>query len=199
MYAVLDELLKTSACLLRWLDLLTEMETQEAAPERFWTESIVDEESLRIRKLVEALTDLICFRRTNEDAYYQHFLLLRDLNEARGTQEDLRVFYACPSLNVGARVDRLAGEVAHLESSGSVDLNAAWYLPPVAGPRSPQQLAGIRPGGYLASTRARLRAALPLADAPERLALGVSYDRLLTRVSRGHPLYAERAGSQRRR
>jgi hypothetical protein len=70
-----------------------------------------------------------------------------------------------------------------------VDLQAAWYLPPVRGPRTPQprtpqQLTAIRPGGYIASMRSRLRSALPDAEAHERLSLGVSYDRLFTRVSR---------------
>jgi hypothetical protein len=97
MYAVLDELQKAGACLFRWLKLLEEMEAPDAEADRFWTESIAEEESLRIRKLVEALTDLICFRRTNEDDYYRHLLLLRDLDAARGTQQDLRLFYAVPA------------------------------------------------------------------------------------------------------
>lgn len=183
-YAVLDEVLKASASILRWLDLLKNMEEPEAMVDRFWTESIADEQSLRIRKLVEVLIDLICFQRTNDDPFYRHFLLLIRLVSVRGTQEDLDLFYACPSENVAAQVKDLASQAAELERSGAVDVGAAWYLTGVSTARTAEDLASMWPGSHIASTRARLRAALPHAEPHERLALGVSYDRLFSRVSR---------------
>src|SRR4051812_35923688 len=84
-YSVADELLATSVAILRWLQLLIDMEKPGQESARFWTQSILDEQNARVRKLVEVLIDLICFRETNEDPYYRHLMLLHELGEVRGT------------------------------------------------------------------------------------------------------------------
>ena len=134
--------LATSAAILRWLELLEKMEEDGQDSVSFWTESILDEQNGRIRKLVEALMDLICFRETNEDAYFRHLLLLRYLNRARGTQNDLKDFYACPNRNIEAQVERAAEEISDLESSGRLELARCWYKKGPPNPSAATVLAG---------------------------------------------------------
>jgi len=53
-------------------------------------ESILDDQSVWTRKLVEALIASICFEDANEDGYYRHYLLLSAPGERRATANDLR-------------------------------------------------------------------------------------------------------------
>jgi hypothetical protein len=182
MYSVADELMAASAAVFRWLELLEKMEEPGATSDRFWTESIADEQSFRIRKLVEILTDLINFRQTNEQPYYRHMLLLKDLRAARSTQRDLLQFYACPNENIASQVRRLAEDSAAVEAAGDIDLADCWYLPRKT-PMSAAALATVSPGRVFSSARDRLKTALKQASADEKLALGISYDRLYARVS----------------
>lgn len=182
LYSVADELMAAGAAVFRWMELLEKMEKPDAETDRFWTESIGDEQSFRIRKLVEILTDLINFRDTNEQPYYRHMLLLKDLRAARSTQQDLSQFYACPNENIASQVKRLAEDSAAVEASGEINLADCWYLTRRR-PMSPVDLASVSPGRVFASARDRLKSALHGASADEKLALGISYDRLYGTVS----------------
>ena len=182
-YSATQLVLATSASILRWLELLEKMEEDGQESASFWTESILDEQNGRIRKLAEALMDLICFRDTNEDGYFRHLLLLRELNRARGTQNDLRDFYACPNRNIQAQVERAANEISELEASGALELERCWYKRGAANPSSATSLAVAAPGQLIASARSRLMKALGAAEGHEKLALGMSYDRLYSRTS----------------
>lgn len=182
LYSVADELMAAGAAVFRWLELLEKMEKPDATSDRFWTESIADEQSFRIRKLVEILTDLISFRETNEQGYYRHMLLLKDLRAARSTQQDLSQFYACPNENIASQVKRLADDTAAVEASGEIDLADCWYLARKT-PMSAAALSRVSAGRVFASARDRLKAALRRASADEKLALGISYDRLYGTVS----------------
>ncbi len=46
------------------------------------------EQALHIRRLTEILVDLINFSQTNSNAYYDHYLLYRELAEHRARQDD---------------------------------------------------------------------------------------------------------------
>jgi hypothetical protein len=182
LYSVADELMAAGAAVFRWMELLEKMEEPDAKTDRFWTESIADEQSFRIRKLVEILTDLINFRDTNEQPYYRHMLMLKDLRAARSTQQDLSDFYACPNANIASQVTRLANDTAAVETSGEIDLADCWYLTRQT-PMSAEALARVPPGRVFSSARDRLKTALRRASADEKLALGISYDRLYGTVS----------------
>jgi len=182
LYSVADELMAAGAAVFRWMELLEKMEKPYAKSDRFWTESIAAEQSFRIRKLVEILADLINFRGTNEQSYYRHMLLLKDLRAARSTQQDLAQFHACSNENISSQVKRLADDAAAVEASGEIDLADCWYLTRRA-PISADELAHVSPGRVFSSARDRLKAALRRASADEKLALGISYDRLYGTVS----------------
>jgi hypothetical protein len=133
LYAVLDEIQKAATAILRWGELFEGDETRSDTPEdaqveRIVFEAVLNEESLWTRKLVEALTTLICFQTTNEAGYYQHYLLLSSLRERRATADDLASFYACPNRNIKASVARLSEELADLEASCELDFDKTWYL-----------------------------------------------------------------------
>jgi hypothetical protein len=121
---------KGGDCLLQWTELFKGDPEDFAAddPEdRVILASVRDDQGLRIRKLIEVLVYAICFSETNEPAYYEHYLLLRALNDLRATQVDLNDFYACPSHNLDWSIARVSRALAELEAGSAVDLDRAWY------------------------------------------------------------------------
>ena len=188
LFAVLDEIQKAATAILRWAELFEGGETRSGTPEDAQVERIVfeaalNEESLWTRKLVEALTTLICFQTTNEAAYYRHYLLLSSLRERRATADDLASFYACPNRNIEASVARLSEELAELEASGELDFEKTWYLAR-SRPATADELKRVSPGRVFSSERQRLTKALSVCTASEKIVLGFSYDRTFGRASR---------------
>jgi hypothetical protein len=187
-YAVLDEIQKAATAILRWAELFQGSQTksdtpEEAHVERMVFEAVLNEQSLWTRKLVEALTTLICFQTTNEPAYYRHYLLLSALRERRATADDLAHFYACPNRNIEASVARLAEEAAELEASGALDFQRTWYLARTR-PALADELKRVHPGRVFSTERRRLTKALSVCSASEKIVLGFSYDRTFGRASR---------------
>lgn len=182
-YKVLDEVQKTGVAIIRWAELLGEKPEEKGNGEedeqvrRVILESVSEEQSLRLRKLIETLINLICFEQTNENDYYRHFLLLTDLDYYLSMQQDLREFHACPSGNVAESIKHTIEWASQLEGS-SVDPGKCWYL----GNRKPLVQKKLK-GGIFSSLRSRLREALPLATPEEKLALGLTYH-LFGEVSR---------------
>jgi hypothetical protein len=91
LYGVLDELQKSGIAISHWVELLgpgqdfSALETMDQI-ERVILTSVLDDQSLRMRKLVETLITLINFERTNEDDYYRHYLLLAELERQLSDQ-----------------------------------------------------------------------------------------------------------------
>jgi hypothetical protein len=184
-YAALDEVQKAGIALLQWTELFKGDPEDFAAddPEdRVILASVRDDQGLRIRKLIEVLVDAICFSETNEPAYYEHYLLLRALNDLRATQVDLNDFYACPSHNLDWSIARVSRALAELEAGTAVDLDRAWYRNE-RGSLTAERAAALSPGRVLTSTRRRLKRAARVADADELLVLGFSYDQHFGQVS----------------
>ncbi len=139
-------------------------------------ERSLDEQSFGTRKVIETLVDLACFSQTNDEPYYRHLLLLRELRERLSVQQDLSTFYGEESRNVEWSIGRIYAEIGELETN-EIDFSRVWYA---AGP-----LSGIprQPGRILTSVRSRLQTALPLMHAHERLLVGLSYARAYGTIS----------------
>lgn len=184
-FAALEEVQKAGIALLQWTELL-EDDYNDSVPadqeSRVILASFRDDQRLRIRKLIEILIDAICFSETNEQSYYRHYLLLRELRERRATQLDLEEFYACPSRNLKWSITRISAEIAELEANSDISLDQAWYRV-TCPPLSAERAATRRPGQILTTTRQRLKRAVQLADPGELLVLGFSYDQLFGQVS----------------
>jgi hypothetical protein len=192
LYGILDEVQKSATAILRWDELLEGTEGPGAVDAdseedrqvlRVVLEATRDEQSMWIRKLVEALGTLICFSTCDEAAYYRHFLLLSSLRERRAIALDLDRSYACPSRNLAFSIDQLAEEIAMLEASGAVAIERSWYVSRKT-PRSKDELNRVRVRDVLVSEAARTKTAFEHASADEALVLGISYDRIYGRASR---------------
>lgn len=180
LYGALDEIRQAGIAIMQWEDSLAP-NTPDATDDgvlRVILETFAADQSLRIRKLVEALVDLVSFSTTNENEYFRHLLLLQDLSDLRSTMVDLDEFYSAPSENLRSAAERTFEEIAEVE--GAVELARCWYRKePV-----PLRDAEVHPANILSSTRVRLRNALPCMTATEKAAIGLSYDRVFGEASR---------------
>lgn len=182
LYKVLDEVQKTGVEILQWVEFLsagpkeegvagqTKSEADDRHLNRVILEAIADDQSMRLRKLTETLVSLICFDRTDEDDYYRHYLLLSDLELYLSMEQDLREFHACPSRNLAQSIRRTIEWASQLEQS-TVVTSRCWYL----ADRRPLSDKKPKAGRIFSSFRSRLRTALPIATAEEKLAIGLSY------------------------
>lgn len=174
LYAVLDEIQKTGVAIRQWMEFLEDPgDGVEFNPEdqvhRMILESVLDEQDFRKRKLLEVLVDLVCFRRTNEQDYYRHYMLLQELRSSLTVQEDFRRFYGFTSRRLAANMEPEIEWVQQLEG-GAIDLAKCWYL------RHPRRLGNNpQPGQLFSSFRRRLTLALSEATEAEKLVLGLSY------------------------
>lgn len=174
LFAVLDEIQKTSVAIRRWMEFLQDsQEGQSVNPKdpirRVILESVLDEQDFRRRRLLEILVDLICFRATNEQDYYRHYMLLRQLQYGLTVREDFRRFYGFVSERLTASLDPEVEWIHQLEDR-SIESSRCWYR------RSQKNLGNSpRPGQLFSSFRYRLGVALPEATESERLVLGLSY------------------------
>ena len=171
LYAALDEIEKVGVAVMAWDEMIgNELIDPEDAPTRVILERTLNEQSFWTRKTLEVLIDLVCFSQTNEDPYYRHLLLLRDLSQHVSIQQDLTTFYSAPSRNVEWSINRVFEEIRELETN-KIDLGRVWYA------SRPLTAIPTGPSGLLTSARARLQTALPLMYPHEKLTAGLSYAR----------------------
>ena len=171
LYATLDEIEKLGIAVMGWDEIVGQEEIQAGdATTRVILERSLDEQSFWTRKTLEVLIDLVCFSQTNEDPYYRHLLLLRDLRRHFSIQQDLTTFYGAPSRNVEWSINRVYEEIRELEAN-DIDFARVWYA------RQPLAAVPTRPDGILTSVRGRLQMALPLMHPHEKLSIGLSYAR----------------------
>jgi hypothetical protein len=182
LYITLDEVKKASIHLMRLRDLLDEKDEKEEAPQqsaddsrldRLLNTSLLEEQQMRVRRLLEALVTLVLFSSTNEQPYYRHLLLLEDLNQSLSWNKDLETFWGQRSTNVDDHIRSQVQWIRQVE--GDVDLSSCWYLPeherkPI---KEPQKL---RPGYILSGFHSRFKEALPLMTDTERIVAGYTYD-----------------------
>lgn len=182
LYRVMDEVQKAAVALIRWKEVLEGDQGEDPVDEeqkqldRIILESLVDEQSLWVRKLLEVLINLINFDGTNSDEHYRHYLLYADLERTLSAAADLEEFYGCESRNLREGHSWTVDRIKKLESAG-ISREDCWYL-------TDKPLEHMRPGGVFTSIRKRIRLALPRADSTERMAIGLSYESVFSRMSR---------------
>jgi len=176
LYIALDEVKKTSIHLMRLRDLLDEKDTTRQFGktdriDRLLTTSVLEEQQMRVRRLLELLVTLILFSTTNEQSYYRHLLLLEDLEQSLSENNDLQEFWGQKSANINDHIMSQIQWIRQIESE--INLNLCWYLLN----RSPIQASNkLRPGYIMSNFRSRLREALPLMTDPERISAGYTYN-----------------------
>lgn len=177
LYIALDEVKKASIHLMRLREVLDEKEADKQKHAegnrlaRLVTTSILEEQQMRVRRLLELLVTLILFSTTNEQPYYRHLLLLEDLQQSLSENDDMQEFWGQRSANVDDHISRQIQWIKQIEAS--IDLSKCWYLPNRKPIQSPNKL---RPRQILSSFRSRLKEALSLMTDAERITAGYTYD-----------------------
>lgn len=174
LYGAADELCKGGTAVMRWGEFLSGPDDevaddlQERHINRLVLEAVLDEQRMWQRKLVEWLTNLICFSATNEQAYYRLFLASQAYDCALAELADLSTYYSCDSANTRVGLGWIRERVAR--DMPAVDPRKCWFLRREVFKKLPEQ-----PGRMFASMARRFSRAMKEASADERLCLGVSY------------------------
>lgn len=162
--------LQRAIAFLERFDALDEQERQNA----FYTldvEAFVAELSVWHRKLVEVLFRLVGFSKTNDVAYYYHYLSVVELEGLLFEQMEQRDFFGSSSEYRRREVDRLALRLGELTATGAVNLAQCWH---VAAASFENQLRK-RKAPLSANVKALAQFALRNAKPAERQALGYCY------------------------
>lgn len=181
-YGVLDEIEKAGTALIRYKEFLSnekkELEGKDRKDRitRNVLTAIFDEQMLWIRKLNEIFADTLNFLSTNENDYFRHYLLLKELDAFRKLDVDFITFYKCRNENIKYSIQRLEQDIKNIE--GGINLNCCWYLKSKKR-KNKRELAGFKE---------RLMLALKNSSADQKLVLGLSYENAFTKPSRSlHP------------
>lgn len=176
LYGALDEIMRANVVLRQWAELLVADDEGEESKQgdppylrRVILETVLDEQDLRRRRLMELLVDLICFRETNEQDYYRHYLLLRFLRDHLTATLDFKDFYSLSSRRLRAQLEGPMRWASDLETT-KIDPQRSWYR------QDGVTLSeSTPPAALFTSFRTRLKSALQTGTANEKLVLGTSY------------------------
>lgn len=91
-------------------------------------ESMVDEQNLWARKLVELLVYLILFFQNNKEIYFEHYILANRHQSYHRRYNSHIKFFSCNRIRDKEQQKKLAGRMITLESMSSFDIDKAWYL-----------------------------------------------------------------------
>jgi hypothetical protein len=177
----LEALRKLGFTIERWLDALDAIDGAPE-PDVLWRRGLADEQSARQRLAWEMLVELIGFCGTDGPDYWLHHAGLTRLNRCAAQLADVETFFSCRPASLEAELLAIAEEVMAREQALGEALANCWYARRHT-PTTVDKIARTGLGG-LSSQRARLRHVLQRAPQTERLALGVSYQRLYSRLSR---------------
>ncbi len=183
LYGVCKEVIKTCTGLMNDREFLQDVPHQKNMERmgKIITGSITDAQTYRIRKMVELLGLLILFdRNTKRDEEYRVFLSAENMDLALSRQEDFRELYEGRVIsNTQHSIDDFAKRIqGDMQTLGVSEL---WFL-------DSGKLKRQKPSVFK-SKKALYLSALLVANADERLALGISYGRGYSRTSQSvHPL-----------
>lgn len=185
LYGVCKEIIKTCVGLMNEKEFLQEVpnhkEREPDRMEKIISGGITDAQTYRIRKMVELLSLLILFdRNTKRDEEYRVFLSAENLDLALSRQEDFRELYEKRTIsNTQHSIDDYAKRIQNdLKTLGVPKL---WFL-------NKDKLKNLKPSVFESKKKLFLDALL-VANADERIALGISYGRGYSRTSQSvHPM-----------
>lgn len=175
-YQAVDEAQKSATCLMRWKEFFSgdssEINIQQGEDTkqqiiRITRQAVLEEQSLRSRKLIEILVDMILFLNTNEDIYFKDYYYFCELYEYQNYQSDRNEFFGFKSKNTKHHIKWLREQILSLEKSG-LEVEKRWYLHE---PKSISSLKKIR----LSSFRAKYKKISLCQNSEIMTLLGKSY------------------------
>jgi hypothetical protein len=168
LYRVLDEIQKAALKIDEWKKYLSETETDKL--QRIDYETVIDDQQFRARKLAEVLVDAILFSTTDDQAHYDDYFLLHELNECARSQEDRYEFWGFHNKNSEWSANWLCGQIRMLEKAG-LNPKTRWYIRDAA----PLSDKWMKKGVPFSTFRDRYKKILPIALPSEFNTLGKSY------------------------
>lgn len=175
LYGIMDEVEKAGISLMRISEFIIDSKKENKPDtsnnselqriERNIYDSIIDELSIWIRKLTEILVEVIGFKYSNEDIYFEHYLLIHDLVRNRRYFDDFKNFYAVENENIKYQINELETRIQTILKQ--VDPNKCWY----AQINSKNGTVKNSLSGFLD----RLNLLIPKMTAAQKLTVGGSY------------------------
>lgn len=187
LYGVCKEVSKTCVSLINGTEFLQQIPKvkQKEPMEKMIFGSIIDEQSYRIRKMIELLALLILFdKKTKRDEEYRIYLNAENLDISISRQKEFKEFYEGEKIsNVQRSLDDFSKRVSDdLSAIGEKEL---WFL-------DMNRFQSQKPSVFK-SKRAIYLEALLLANDDERLSMGISYHKTYSRLSiSAHPFLGSR-------
>ncbi len=183
LFGVCKEVIKTCIGLMNDKEFLGEApdERHLDCMGKLITGSITDVQTYRVRKMVELFSLLILFdRNTKRDEEYRVFFSAENMDLSLARQMDFRELYKGHAIsNTQHSIDYFAKRIH--DDLQRLSVTELWFL-------DNNRLKKQRPSVFK-SKKALYLAALLVANADERLALGISYGRGYSRTSQSvHPL-----------
>lgn len=175
-YQAIDEAQKSATCLMRWKEFFSENSTEIRSQEsedtkkqirRITQQAVLEEQSLRCRKLAEILADTILFSNTNEDIYFKDYFYFCELVEYQSDQNDRNEFFCFKNRNSEHHIKWLKEQILRLEKNG-LEIEKRWYLDD---PKSITSLKNIK----LCSFRSKYKKISSYQNAEILTLLGKSY------------------------
>jgi hypothetical protein len=166
---ILTEVQKVGFVFKRWNEYLNrETEAINENNEAQILDSLIDEQSMWQRKLLESLVLLINFATTNDLVFYHHLLLLQELQHYQREMSEQEHFFHHGNALTKKTVKLLTDRIEMVENEIG-DLSKCWYL-------ASKKKASERPWFSIVSFRMQLKTALKVASAREKTALGYTYN-----------------------
>lgn len=166
---ILTEVQKVGFVFKRWNEYLNrETETINENNEAQILNSLIDEQSMWQRKLLENLVLLVNFTKTNDLIFYHHLLLLQELQYYQSIIREQKHFFHHGNALTKKTVELLINRIEMVENEID-DLSKCWYLSSTKKVRKRSWLS-------IATFRMQLKTALEIASAQEKTALGYTYD-----------------------
>ena len=171
-YTALDEIRKCAFYLMRILDLLdgSPISPNGDYINRLSFTQIIEDLDARERRLLEVLITLVLYETTNSQEYFRDLLLFEDLDDLLSFNKDFEDFYGPGNLNTDYLITHPLADIRRIEST--IDFSKTWYrLQSTCLPKQNQLI----PGRLLSSGRSRIKKALPIMVAHEKLLVAFSY------------------------
>ena len=91
-----------------------------------WFRAYLDMLNLWNRKIVESIVHLISFKDTDEEDYYEHYLLLDVLKDKNTFADDMRTYYGKSSKTLQRGIQKVKNDIDLLVQN--LDLPSCWYI-----------------------------------------------------------------------
>lgn len=140
-------------------------------------QSRIDEMVLWERKLTKQLVDVVGFKRTKQDDYYRHYIILNEIERLTKISTDFSEYHASISQNIKYQLDGLKTDADTIIKKLNPD--RCWYV---------DSVSSTKGGRYkIAPFKKRLNRVIKWMTPNQKLMVGVSYGEYSVQSQSLHP------------